>query len=592
MALRLVTALALALLLPAAAPAAPERGGAPAAGPDAAAPDGLDVMAFIPEPLRAGIRARRSTADLTPYLREALATGRALRFPAGTYPVCGSLPQASGQLLLGDGVTSTILKVGPCYQGSAAVIEVAVGDSSGIDRIGIVFDQSGATSRDTLRRYPWAIDVRNASRYKIGHLRLSNAWNGINGHQPVEGPNPGGLQIDLLELGMFNQGLLIDGALDFVHVTSVHCFPFDFAADPELMAVWGDGQGTCVEFGRADGLDVKAITTFQNKVVARAHGCCTAQGCCKGAARHIAQIQLDGDRAAYIHEDGDVMLGQVSSTKGADARADGPALLVKGGTVLVQSLRLTGGTLAPSLRVTGGLLSVLGGHVEQLVGRFPAAEVTGGRLMMSNTALAVQEGARLEAGFLSQDGGGVLVATNNTALNAPGAGALVRIGTDLAGHRVAGNDFNGWGYGLPPGARRGQYGPNRVAPFPWTPVLARQAPGAPPRGAAQQGRYWYAEDGLHFEGRVVAPADPSWRPRLPLRIGGLPVRGDASLASRPVTLGEIGGLGPIPLTAFLSAADGAIVVTGPGDAPARGSTGAPDPGGPLAIGFSGFLPLR
>lgn len=99
-------------------------------------------------------------------------------------------------------MTASVLWIGPCFNLAApAVVSVAPGDSSGWDGIGIAFDQSVATSRATLRRYPWALDIRAATRVKIGSLRISAAYNGIR----CDG-NCGGLAADLLEIGAFNRG--------------------------------------------------------------------------------------------------------------------------------------------------------------------------------------------------------------------------------------------------------------------------------------------------------------------------------------------------------------------------------------------------
>lgn len=433
------------------------RGLAPApAGsrPDAAVErpdDAVDAMAFIPQALRAGVRDRTGTSDLTPYLRAAFASGRNVHFPAGRYPVCDGLTLASGQRAVGEGVTSSVLWAGPCFNLAApAVVTVAHGDSSGWDGIGIGFDQAAATSRATLRRYPWALDIRAATRFKIGRIRVSAAYDGIRGDG-----NCGGLDAGLLEIGAFNRGLLLDGPQDFTHIGVLHAWPFDVAASPALMAIYLDGATVAAEFGRVDGLDIRSLDTFGAAVVGNPNGNA-------GAARQVAMMQLDGDGATFANAAGDWQIGLLSSTK--SGRPTAPAVSSAGGTVLVGSARLWGATRAPYLKVTGGSVIVSGGSFEQLADQ-PAAEVVGGTLVVTATSLRPHVGSAGPARsrpFLAQGGQGTLIATNNAALlpASGGGGPLVGIGTDHARNVVTGNVMAGWGLALPPGAGLGSYGDN------------------------------------------------------------------------------------------------------------------------------------
>ncbi|MCF4130160.1 hypothetical protein [Methylobacterium sp. SyP6R] len=411
-------------------------------------------MAFIPPALRAGVRDRTGTADLTQYLRAAFASGRTVRFPAGRYPICDGLTLASGQAAVGEGVTASVLWIGPCFNLAApAVVSVAPGDSSGWDGIGIAFDQSVATSRATLRRYPWALDIRAATRVKIGSLRISAAYNGIR----CDG-NCGGLAADLLEIGAFNRGLLLDGPQDFTHIGVLHAWPFDFAASPALMAIYGDGTTVAAEFGRVDGLDIRSLDTFGAAVLGNRNGN-------TGAARQIGMIQLDGDGATFSNAAGDWQIGMLSSTK--SGRPTVPAIASAGGTVLIGSARLWGATDAPYMTVTGGSLAVSGGAFEQAADQ-PAAEVTGGTLVITGTVLRPLVGSAGPARrrpFLAQEGEGVLIAASNVALlpASGGGGTLIGIGADNARNVVTGNVLAGWGVALPPGAMLGSYG-NNVTP--------------------------------------------------------------------------------------------------------------------------------
>lgn len=386
-------------------------------------------------------------ADATNALRSALAGGGQLHLPAGDYRLTDSITLASGQRLIGDGVTATRLLIGPDFKATAsAVVVVAPGDASGIDALGLNFDQRGASDRSSLRRYPWAIDIRNATRFGIGRLRISGAWNGINGQG-----NAGGLDAGTLELGAFNTGIVLDGLLDFAHINTVHCWVFDFAASQSLKDVYADGQSTCAEFGQVDGLDIKSLTTYMAKVRFNGNG--------NAVSRQIGQVALDADWSTISVESGNLQIGLLSSTK--SVLTSRPTLDVSGGSVVVVSnVRTYGATSQPTLRTRndGTILNVLGGYIEQRDDH-PIALAEGGSLVVNNVYFYPNPYQIRKTPMLSQSGSGVLAANNNLVLpRVNGSGDFIRITKDNVGHHVAGNSFGGWSNSFPSGARMGQYG--------------------------------------------------------------------------------------------------------------------------------------
>lgn len=412
------------------------------------AADEVSVMIDIPEDLRPAIRNYTSTVDLTPYIRKTLARGKSVSFPDGRYPICDSLPLASGQTMRADSVTAAYLWVGPCFKLNApAVVTVAVGDSSGWDGLGIRFDQSGATSRATLRQYPWALDISAATRFKLGRIRLGAAWNGIK----CLG-NCGGLDFGLIEVGAFNKGVLIDGPLDFVHGNAGHPWPFDIADNAAQMAVYLDGTTVGFEFGLIDGLDIKSLTTFGPRIVSNANGN-------DGAARQIGMLQLDGDNSTFTNLSGDWQFGLVSTTKSGNKSA--PAFSVAAGKVTVGTMRTWGNNDGPFVKVTGGNLSIAGGSIE-LFGDHTAIEVSGGRLNLMGTTLyplVGSEGPARTTPFVRQTGSGVLVASGNVAGYTANGGGGTLFGVEAANADtvVADNVMAGWGISLPSGASLGSY---------------------------------------------------------------------------------------------------------------------------------------
>lgn len=409
----------------------------------------LAALAREPDPpadVGARVAIPTAPADATQSLRSALASGRSVHLPAGDYRLTDTLALASGQRLTGDGVNATRLMVGPDFNGAApAVMAVAAGDASGIDGIGINFDQGGAGDRASLRHYPWALDIRSATRFGIGRLRISGAWNGIDARG-----NAGGLDAGTVEVGAFNVGVALDGPLDFAHVTTLHCWPFGIAQDPKLMTAYADGQSTCAEIGRVDGLDVKSLDAFASRVVFNARGG-------DGAARQIGQMQLDGDGATLTVEAGDVQIGALSSTKGA-ARA-APVIEWRGRLGLIGSLRLWGGNLGPSLVVEGGILNVSGGSIEN-VADTTTVDVRGGTLMLANTWLAPLPNQPRKTPFVRQSGGTLHAVGNRAPRPTTGSGVLFAIAQDSPDNTVAFNTFGGWGFAKPSGKTRGTYGPN------------------------------------------------------------------------------------------------------------------------------------
>lgn len=413
--------------------------------------DEVSVMSFIPLSLRAAIRAGTSNADVTAYVRKAIATGKRVYFPKGRYRVTDKLTYAPGQVLYGDGVTSAVFVVDAGFNMAASAVFEGLGsDSSGWDGIGIEFDQTGVTSRATLRKYPWALDISTATRFKIGRIRISAAWNGVRG----EG-NCGGLDIGLAEIGAFNRGMITDGLLDFLHSGVVHLWPFNFANNATLMSIYLDGSTDGWEIGQVDGLDAQSINSFGPRILGNANGN-------DGAARQIGLIQLDGDNSRFENLSGDFQIGLLSTTK-SGARTV-PAVTSSAGFVSVTSLRTWGNNNGPFLTVTGGVFSVEGGPVE-LFGDHTAIEVSGGRLNLQKTKLfplVGSEGPARTTPFVRQTGTGVLVAKDNVVSYSAngGGGTLFAIEVDNADNVVSDNVMAGWGISLPDGQIAGSYDGN------------------------------------------------------------------------------------------------------------------------------------
>lgn len=414
--------------------------------------DEVNVMSYMTEATRAQVRNRDRSADVTAAIQAALNTGRRVYFPSGDYPISGPLTYGvQGQRIVGAGVNSSRIFVKNSYASSTAVLTAPVGDSTGIDQISLSFDQGSANSRATLKRFPAALDIRFSSRFKIGHLRIENAWDGINADKgaATTPANPGGMDIGLLEIGAYNNGFALHGAEDFVHATTVHCWPFGIT----VTAAYYDSNPTCALIGRVDGLDVKSLNSFATKVVFDNRGN-------SGAARQVSMLQLDGSRATLRVDAGDLQIGQFSSTKGGDGGTEVPSLTVNSGRTIVGNIRMWGGTLGSTVLVNGGNVSVLGGYSQQVRLDAPAFNVAGGTLELSNVFFDMVPTGQLAIPHVFTTGG-ILIARNNTFLErSSGSGAVIGFNNDNPAHSVTDNNLGRWDMAWGNGLVQGVYGPN------------------------------------------------------------------------------------------------------------------------------------
>lgn len=479
---------------------APSSSGAQAYALQERADDEVSVMSFMPKAVRAAVRARwndgatllssylAAAPDVTDYFRRALATGKSVRVPAGDYKITDKLTLGDGQEIRGDGIRISRLLIGYDFKISAsAVIDCAPGTvAPGIDGVSVVFCQDAASSaaasiplvsagypdyaastyagavaaaRAALIRYPWALDITAATRFRIGRFQAGAAWDGIKGTPG----NCGGLVWDTVEIGAFNRGITLggfgdaDSPLDFCHISTIHLWPFAIAG--KLLWVFLDGIAVGMDIGRVDGLDIKSLNSFGQRVVANNGG---ATGL---AGRQISMMQLDGDGAEFQASGGDWQIGFLSSTKGAWVkRPNNFAVTVTTGQVDIAQVRLRGSNPVNMVQVTGGCLTISGGSLEQL-DNIPCVNVEGaGTAIIQNCALMPWQNAVRTAPFLSGNGA-PLVARNNVATTS-GSGHLVKCTTDIKGNVIQNNHFNGYSILLPADPTVGYYSNNTAVANP------------------------------------------------------------------------------------------------------------------------------
>jgi hypothetical protein len=384
--------------------------------------------------------------------------------PAGTYHVVRQLNIDAGQCLYGDGRGNTTLTVGGDFDpGATTVISLSGREQQGpcVKDLDIKFAQSsGQSSRANFKmlaqgcttgadgsgcKYPPAIRVATADRFRLANLRIEAAWDGIVN---APGNNLGGFWLDNLEIGALNVGLAIDSGKDFCHIRGFHFWPFGIGENL-FKGVYSDGNTYAAQIGECDGLSVVDFTTFSGRVVLTSN---FSWGI-------FTNLMLDGDNAtlevmankwaqlqgvyttgtatgANRHCQIDIGAGNMRTvitnlfSLDSGAGRTGSALCVAGGTVSLSGVPVGAGTTA--IRQTGGSLS--------------ARSVT---LQLGGGAWTVP---------IVSSTGGTLIFQNNDFSPSPGDVGAVSIATDSAGNAVNGNQFNGW-KSTPPG-NLGAYGPN------------------------------------------------------------------------------------------------------------------------------------
>lgn len=560
------------------------------------AADEVNVMSFIPRALRAGIRNRTNTTDLTQYIRAAVASGKDIRFPVGTYILSDQVTLNQCQVLRGAGVGATILQVPKTANLSAAgMIKGAA--FGGIDGILINFDQSGVTTRAALTQYPWALDLTTATRFMIGHLRIQFAWNGINVDQS---PSGDGFSARQLEYSCFNTGLNIDGIADYVQGVIVHSWPWGFAHGEvsnwtQLMSIYTDGTAVAMRVGRADAFNIRFFSSYSQRIIL---GDST-----QSKSAFFGHVDMDGDGACMDIVGGtNIEFDSVNSTKSAGGGVTRPSIKVTHGRAIITRINSVGGISSADgdVSVQGdGVLIICGGIMKQRLAAYPCATVSGGGTLVIDSVFFDPDITQTRTAPYIQQTAGILIATNNKAkYRTTGSGVLISFGADGPGNRCSGNDFATWGYSVPFGSRGGLYGPNHVEPFTWTPAMSFGTPGdVSPTYTTQKGYYSYEATGIRFSFSVVGSIGTYTTASGAFILRGLPFAPVTSNIANPVAMSSYGAL---TLSSGYSqvgalAADSFVYFRQSGSAKGSvnlGTANVPSGTNSITLDGSGFIPQR
>ncbi|MEB0284162.1 hypothetical protein [Sphingomonas sp. 10B4] len=386
---------------------------------------------------------RPADADWTPAFTRALATGKSVVIPelAGGYIISDAPTIAApGQRLIGFGPSKSYLHMTAAFNLSAgAVVTVtsAVSESfAGLYDVGFVFDQPSVTTRAGFTQYPYAISLVNASRaYLGGVIKITGAWNGINATG-----NTGGMSAESLQIGAANVGIAFDGALDFVAIKHLACWPHGFS-DANRIQAYADGTTTCATFGRVDGLQVVKMTAFSSRIIfATGSGGNATFGA-------IESLSLDGN---YSRIDGAVDHLKIGNWYKSSAIANDYAMNLTGGEWELGPYRMyfgAGGT-TPFVLVAGANVTATTGHVDAINTGAPAFRITSGTMTLDHPVINYGANTTRTAPFFDIAGGVATITKPRFAAIGSGSGTGIAIAANSA-HMIDAPAMNGWGVTLP-----------------------------------------------------------------------------------------------------------------------------------------------
>ncbi|WP_420392574.1 DUF2793 domain-containing protein [Acuticoccus sp.] len=398
---------------------------------------------------QAGARGDAATDD-TAALNRAFASNRTVFVERGTYLVTDALRTGGPfQRIYGDGRGRTTLRVRPSFNLSAAGVVHIVHPFVSVSDIEIDFDQSGATSRQTLVRYPPAVNLAGQSRCRLSRLRFKAAWDGVDATG-----NTGGAILSDIESGSFNEGFRFADARDSVELVACRTWPYEFAGDATLFGIYQDGQNVGFRFGRVDDLKMSNCTPFRTKVIFEA-----TDGV--GPFGTVTGLALDGSGSSILFEEGDIAITSMYCTSAA---ADDTFILQTGGELVLSdfSFRVNGTANVPLVLVDGPAANCLVSNGQIDLANSVASggfRINSGQLTVSGVRFQVNPSVVRTRALIEQANGTLSVYGCSTNSATSGSGDFIRVRVDRD-HTIFGNMSDGYDYVFPEGRERGLYGPN------------------------------------------------------------------------------------------------------------------------------------
>ncbi|GJD76396.1 hypothetical protein [Methylobacterium goesingense] len=422
----------------------------------------------IPDELRDGVISGSNGVDLTAYLRAMLALDLPVDLPCGSYRFRGKLTVRANQYLGGAGFGCTKLVVGYRNVNGVDVPDLEAGTTALVELetnaqfrdLQIMLAQPDTANRARLVAYPVALDVSKASSGILANLLIGGAIDGL-----VCGGNCGGLSLDNIWIGAANRHFVFDGALNYVFGSKLMAWPIGFKTQ-NLLKLYNDGQGTCLEMGKVEAYAIEGISCSATKIrfwAGRNGG---------GSFGNIGLLNLDANGSTLNTEpgSGQINVGTLYSTKNAAAAqtlAMGRVANIAGGRVNIGNIDVdANGTNAAqtvfldSILVSGGALNIGSGSILQRRGEARAILATSGRVSFGAVSFEsgnangygrsvpyVEQGGTAEVDF----GAASFRRRDNDS------GLAVKFGTDTSGNRIDPGQLHGWDMSIAT-RNKGRYG--------------------------------------------------------------------------------------------------------------------------------------
>jgi len=122
-----------------------------------------------------------------------------------------------------------------------------------------------STIRSQLTAYKPFLYCQDSARVSVRHVLVQEAWDFAD----FRG-NSGGLEMLDVQFSAYNKGIQIDGSLDSIRLTDIHCWPFGIGSGTTKYGaltqtpVAGSTSGAmCFSIGRVDGMTMTNVTTAQ-----------------------------------------------------------------------------------------------------------------------------------------------------------------------------------------------------------------------------------------------------------------------------------------------------------------------------------------
>lgn len=372
--------------------------------------------------------------DDTSAFNNTLAFADKVLFPKGDAYITNTILVPNNKQLIGAGANQSQFIIDSTFNMTAAgVVQMGSSENTGlITGVGFVFSQPDSSIRADMIQYPPAINHAGIPRVRIGHVRISRGWNGVDATG-----NAGGATYDWIECGCLNVGLKIDGALDTMNIGRFRFWPFGMSANVGVGVVYRDGNTIAASIGKCDGLEGE-IHSFRGRVEFPASGA-------GSAGRHLHALHLDGDGARLVVLDGTLDISYVYITKTSDPTL--PSILLDGAsyspTVRISDIDMLTEQSSVSIIVNSGSLQISGGRMDHRALDKEAVVVqSSGRISLRNCELTAR-GTRTTSYVRSNSTAATLIVQNCSAPNNGGTGTLINLAAGSSDCQIGSNSYGG-----------------------------------------------------------------------------------------------------------------------------------------------------